>query len=264
MINDGNHSYNSEKGIGDSSSQISPTSLSLATLSLIASTSVGMLHRHRCSSDKAKALRSALLGQRVGYIEIDPFAYRSVLAALPKRFFHPDEVIPCDDLLCVIERGEVRIVHGRHRYHVKTMRTGGVFGEMPVLGQTMLMTQAVAGPSGVLLTIVDANAARQWIVKNPGPMFDLIVPRLAEMATDRFRTQYQPGESRLAALLLKLAGGGSAIEGYIHDELAEALGLQREAISVAMMHLRKLKIISTGHRKINILDAEKLRELSQM
>ena len=135
---------------------------------------------------------------------------------------------------------------------------------MPILGQTMLMTQAVAGPSGVLLTIVDANAARGWIVKNPGPMFDLIVPRLAEMATDRFRTQYQPGESRLVALLLKLAGGGSAIEGYIHDELAEALGLQREAISVAMMNLRKLKIISTGHRKINILDLEKLRELSQM
>ena len=121
MINDGNHAYNPGNGIGDSSSPVESTGISPAPLDLIVAARVGRFHRSRTVTDTAQSLFSNLLGQRVGYLEIDPFAHRSVLGALPKRFFDPSNVIPCNNVLCVIERGDVRIVHPVYQYCVKTL-----------------------------------------------------------------------------------------------------------------------------------------------
>lgn len=264
MIKDGNHSHNTQNGVGDSQSLLPNTGINAEPEDLPVTPRVGKFHRRSCISDRARSLRIALLGCRVGYLEIEPFSHRHTLDELPKRSFGPNEIIPCSNVMCVIERGWVQITHTRYHHHVKTLETGGVFGEMPLLGQTMLMTQATAGALGVTVTVIDRDAASRWIVANPVSMFEIVVPRLAEMASDRFRAQYQPGEARLAALLLHLASGHSVIEGYTQRELAETLGLYRETVTVSMRRLKSLKIISAGRRRIRILDAARLRQLSEI
>ncbi|PYP85870.1 MAG: hypothetical protein DMF61_15020 [Blastocatellia bacterium AA13] len=221
-------------------------------------------HRKPSRTGTPEKLRAARLAQTVGSIQIEPFSHRPTFDRFPKQDFAPNHVIPCDGILCAIERGRVQIRHARDKYMVKTLTIGAVFGEMPEMGQTMLLTEAVAGSSGVTVTTMNPIQAWQWITRNPHWLIKTIGVRLYELEADLYRVEWQRTESRVAALLLKLAGDGGVIEGLSQDKLGEMLGVQREIVASIVTKLRNCGAVSTGLRKITILDKAALNAMSDL
>ena len=71
-------------------------------------------------------------------------------------------------------------------------------------------------------------------------------------------------DSRVAALLLELAGERSTIQGFTHDELGERIGVYRETMTNVLDAMKFDKLIKVGRRRLTILDKKALRELSEL
>ena len=220
MIKDKNQRYNQKTDGGDDSSGPVMSSLSDEPPRPSTNPKLRQLQRRHLLTEKGMILSAKLLASLVGDLDINRFSHSRTTDGLPRQSFDPDQVIPCDDSLYWIKRGSVQIRHSRHKYPVKLMTAGGVFGEMPILGQTMLVTEAVAGPSGVTVAVMNAAAARQWIAADANSVLEMIGPRLAAAERDYFRAQFQSHDSAVAALLLRLAGRGTVIEGTTQEALA--------------------------------------------
>ena len=81
-------------------------------------------------------------------------------------------------------------------------------------------------------------------------------------AEDRLeRMAFSTISSRLAALLLELAGESAAAPmKATHQELADMLGTWRETVSKTLQELRRRGIVSSGRRTVTILDEGRLRQ----
>ena len=222
------------------------------------------LQRRRSVTGTPERLRVERLAQTVGLIHVEPFSHREMFDRFPKQEFEPNEVIPCERVLCVIERGWVQIRHSRDKYPVRSLTIGALFGEMPEMGQTMLVTEAAAGSSGVTVTTMTPIQVWQWIAPDPHWLLKLIGARLYELEADLHRIQCHDNESRVAALLLKLAGHEGVIEGVSQKRLGEMLGIHREIVATALRELRNCGAIETSRRKITILDTATLRTTSDL
>src|SRR5262249_19022894 len=155
---------------GDSKDELTlPAANTVAPDDLVHSTTFASarLRRRRSRTGSRENLRAATLAQAVASIQIEPFSYRHIFDRFPKEEFGPSQAIPCEGPLYVIERGWVQIRHARDKYPIKTLAIGAVFGEMPEMGQTMLASEAVAGPSGATLTTMNLVQAWQWIAPDP-------------------------------------------------------------------------------------------------
>ncbi|MGH9765142.1 MAG: cyclic nucleotide-binding domain-containing protein, partial [Blastocatellia bacterium] len=123
-------------------------------------------------SEKIKALAAISLSSKVGYLALrdiigpDDLQVYSLLNSLPVKSFRDGErVYPRDKqepLLCYIKRGTVEIYRpspqGKRRL-VKRIGEGILFGEMRMLGQTMLGSEADAKDWAevVFLTTADSE-----------------------------------------------------------------------------------------------------------
>ncbi len=222
------------------------------------------LQRKHSLTEKGKALAAAQLAARVGSLTLTQFSHARITDRLPRRVFQAGQLIPCNDALYWIKSGSVLIRHSRHKYPVKWMRTGGVFGEMPLLGQTMLVTEAVAGPSNVTVAAMSFAAAREWIKSDPVGIVLMMGPKLMAAERDYFRSQFQTHDSNVAALLLRHAGAGLSIEGLTQETLADEIGIYRETMNTVLRELESLGLIKSHNRKITILDKTTLTELSEL
>ena len=262
MIIDRNALHNPQAAPADNHSQVAVMEPRADSPSLRTSKTAGSQIR-RSDGERKKKLHALFLARQVGYLEVDPFSHRHIFDPLPRRSFVPDEVIPCAGLLCVIERGSIQLRRARDKYPVKELAGGVVFGEMPSMGQTMSVTEAIAGTQGVTLTIMHAEQAAQWVAADPLWLLKIVGGRLTERETDLYRVDFQPSESRVAALMLKLAGDGVVIKVQTQKAMGEMLGLHREAVCLAVTKMRQQGLVKTLRRKIIILDKEGLRELSE-
>ena len=220
--------------------------------------------RRRPAAEGRARIQRDLLAQQVGYVEVELFSYCHVLHAMPKLSVYANRVIPCRNAVCVIERGSVQIRHAGDKYPIKELQVGSVFGEMPVMGQAMLATEAVAGARGVTLTMLNPEQALRWIEADPHWWLAKLGPRLAEREALLYRIEFQPAESRIAALLLKLADGANVIEGMSRREMAATIGMYRETCSLVMNAMKALGIVALERMKVTILDEAALRELSRL
>ena len=262
MIMDGNESYDAGIRPGENKSR-NPVRALAAEAAVLNNSRAPTFHKKCSLMEGPTGLRVPVLARRVGYLQVEPYSHRRVLDTMPKQSYRPSEVIPRGDFLCVIERGSIQIRHARDKYPVKEMATGGVFGEMPSLGQTMSVTEAVAGASGVTLTIMNAAEASRWIAAEPHWLLRIIGPRLWASETDLYRAQFQSPTPRVAGLLLRLAGGGAVIEVVTHKALGEMIGMYREIVSLALRELRASGIIETERKRIAITNKEALIALSE-
>lgn len=158
----------------------------------------------------------------------------------------------------------VEIYHASHNYFIKRLSAGTLFGDMPLLGQTMLITKALAGEVGAEIAFMDEETAKRWARTNPLGLLEKIGSRLAEIEEEHYSSHFQLADSRLAGLLLRLAGKDSVIEGISHQELGERLGLYRETVTVILDAWKLDKLIAVGRMKITILEKRALRELSEL
>jgi CRP/FNR family transcriptional regulator len=104
----------------------------------------------------------------------------------------------------------------------------------------------------------------RWIAASPRRILEHLGPRLYFVEAEHYRTMFQDVESRLAALLLELAGEGSDVEGFAHEDLGAQLGTYRETVTNALRSLKDGKIIEIGRLKITLLNKRALKELSEL
>ena len=135
---------------------------------------------------------------------------------------------------------------------------------MPLLGQSMLVTEAVAGDSGAIIATMSAASVNEWIDANSRSVVKLMIPRVVLAERDQFRSQFQLHDSMIAQMLLRLSNGGRIVEGVTQRELAEKIGIYRETVNGVLHELKSLGLIEISNRAITILDKEALRELSEL
>ena len=212
-------------------------------------------------TEKMKILSAKALAQKVGYLRIEDLPLN--FDSLPRLTFNPGRSIKSKDNLYVVRSGVVIIKHARHGYFVKDLPAGFVFGNLPLLGQTMAATEAHAGNNGATLGVLDAHAAKQLIQEKPMTIANLLGPRLSWLEVEHYRSRFQLSDSKLAALLLELSEN-NALEGLSHAELGELVGMYRETVTNTLSIMEADKIIEVSRRKITILDKRALQELSEL
>ncbi|MFP5261014.1 MAG: Crp/Fnr family transcriptional regulator [Blastocatellia bacterium] len=198
-----------------------------------------------------------MLAQKIGYLKIDFFE-------LPTEIFRAHRIIRPNNQLFVVQEGVVEIWHTAQDMFVTSLEAGSVFGELPLLGQTMLDCRAIAGSGGVTVGVMDVSLVSEWINSNPISILQEIGPHLAYVEAEHYRTTFQTVESRLAGLLLNLAGDESEVSGFTQGELAEKLATYRETVTNVMDSLREDRLIEIGRKKITILNKKALKELSEL
>jgi CRP-like cAMP-binding protein len=226
----------------------------------------GARRRKHGFTDEMKALASSALAQKVGYLHVSDFPDASIFDddRLPSQSYGPHKVIRCkQDELLLVKRGLVEVWQTHHDLLVKKLLAGTLFGEVPLLGQTMVITQAVAGGAGATLARLDASRVRELIEANALALAERLYPRLAAVEAEHYRAIFQPAESRVAALLLELADDGATVEGLTQRELGERLGVVRETVLMAMAALKAKKLIGVERRKTTLFDRKALEQLSR-
>jgi CRP/FNR family cyclic AMP-dependent transcriptional regulator len=208
-------------------------------------------------TDKRKRLAAASLAQKIGYLKIN-------LPDIPARHFNAHKVIRPDNQLFVIRKGVVEIWHTQQDMLVTELGENSVFGEMPLLGQTMLGTQAIVGTGGVTVGVIDVDQVTEWVGPGELSFLQTLGPRLAHIETAHYRAIFQNADSRVAALILELAGEKSVIAGLTHDDLANQLGMYRETVTNAIDLLKKAGTLKVSRKKITTLNKKRLKELSEL
>jgi CRP-like cAMP-binding protein len=147
---------------------------------------------------------------------------------------------------------------------VTKLQVGTLFGDLPLLGQSMYGCQAIAGSGGVTLGLVSPNRVYGWLEEEPRKILEEIGPRLIRVETEHYRVGFQTTDARLAALLLELTGESSIVAGYGHEELSQRLGVYRETVTMTMRAMKESRLIEIGRKRITILDKRALQELSEL
>src|SRR6185295_2083843 len=157
-------------------------------------------------TQRKKALTASALAQKIGYLHIEELPDSQIFDALPIKSFSPHRIIRGKDELFLVMHGLVEIWHTRHDTLVKNLGPGVLFGDFPLLGQTMMGTRAITGSPGVTITMIDADAAKEWIKTDPLLIVEMLGKRLAKVEDEHYRSRFQLADSRIAAYLLELAG----------------------------------------------------------
>jgi CRP-like cAMP-binding protein len=205
-----------------------------------------------------------MLAQKIGYLKVQDFSRLSFSDSLPTQEFSAHRILRPHDELFVIRKGIVEIWHSNHDMLVSTLEPNIIFGDMSLLGQTMLGCKAIAGSNGVTVAVIGIEKVTDWICQDGITLFQELGPRLGLLETDHYRASFQAAESRVAGLLLEIAGDTSSVEGYTHKDLGEQLGTYRETITNAIHELKMNGFVEVGRMRITILDKRALRELSEL
>ena len=213
---------------------------------------------------RKQALASSTLAQKIGYLRVDDFPNAQIFETLPTESYNPYRIVRVKEELFIVREGIVEIWHRRYNKLVIELGAGVLFGEMSLLGQTMLGTRASTGKQGAVVARMDEESAKKWIESNPVSIFAEVGHRLAGIETEHYRSQFQLADSRIAALLLELAGESSVIEGITHEKLGERLGMYRETVTVVLDTMKLDKLIEVGRMRITILDKRAVREMSEL
>jgi CRP-like cAMP-binding protein len=220
--------------------------------------------RNRLLTERLKALSAITLAQKIGYLREDDFPSLSFFDSLPIQTYSPHRMIRCKDQLYLVKRGLVEIWHSEQDNIVKKLTIGTLFGEMAMLGQTMLVTKAISGEAGATVAVMDSDAARRWLEVDSIKIVERLGPKLAYADEEHYRAMFQNADSRIAALLLELAGEETTIEGMTQSEVGEALGIYRETVAHMLNVMKQDKLIDIGRMKITIIDKRAMRELSEL
>jgi CRP-like cAMP-binding protein len=157
----------------------------------------------------------------------------------------------------LVERGAVDLVLPRRSgwVPVKRLGPGAIFGEIPMVGLATLGAQAVAAMDSQIV-ILDENALQTIIRKSPAialRVIETLGSRVLESDVDLIIKRFGTTDSKLTNLLLKLADEDEVIAAVSQQDLANILGVSRQAVSAALARLKQRGLIETSHRHIKLL-----------
>lgn len=178
--------------------------------------------------------------------------------------------MPCktDDVLFLLRKGLVYLylssAEGR-KFVVETIGPMTFFGEMTFVGQNMqnLFAEAAEDCTICILPRIAVEKLILWKPQVALRMLQEIGRRLHEVRELLGDSVFKRMPSRLAVLLLRLSNEGTQpIKEMSHEELAHLIGSYRETLTLTLGYLRDEEIINIGHRRISILNLEKLRKVA--
>jgi CRP/FNR family cyclic AMP-dependent transcriptional regulator len=171
------------------------------------------------------------------------------------------------EVLFILKKGRVqisRLAEDGRKFTIAILEPGSIFGEMPLLSQTMQDSTAEA-LDDCTICIMSRHDLESMVRTNPQVALN-IVHNLASRVHDlesRLEMQaFQSVPERLAATLLRLAGDGSEISGASHQQIGETIGASRETVTRTLGDFRSRGLIKLGRGHIVINDREGLDEVS--
>ena len=251
-----------------------------ATASRKRSGGIKKRRRTKGPSEKMRSLAALSLAPKVGYLQISDLTGSEdrgieslVDKRLPKRSYKKGErIYPTerkDPVLFMVKSGSVNIFRPAlqgGQYAIKRLERGAVFGEMPLIGQSMLGAHAEAAESSDLIVISAQDFDR---IASSAPDIALnamrkLGPRLVEAERQHERAAFHPVTARIASLLARLANEANQVVGYTHQEMADMLGVYRETVTNAIAELKQDKLVKVGRKRITLLDPDALSRLEAL
>jgi CRP-like cAMP-binding protein len=182
-----------------------------------------------------------------------------------KIFYRPEDT---GEVIFILKKGTVqlyRISPEGKKLVIYTLGDGTLFGEMSLLGQRMHNTFAEA-ITDCTICVMSRNDLERLVLNRPQ-----VALRILEITGNRLRETEEQLEalafksipSRLAALLLRLAGDGDEVAGLTHQDLAEMIGTYRETTTQTLNDMNARGIVEIGRRRITILDKDALRQIAE-
>ena len=104
--------------------------------------------REHNRTDKMMQLAASFLAQHIGYLKVESLPGSAIFNRLPTRSVDANKVVRLQNELAVVKQGLVEVRHVAYDKLVTNLKPGALFGEMPLLGQSMFGTSALAGPTG--------------------------------------------------------------------------------------------------------------------
>ena len=111
---------------------------------------------------------------------------------------------------------------------------------------------------------MNADQTRKWAKQNSLALLEILGSRLIRVEDDHYRSRFHLTYSRLAALLLEMAGAGTSVTGLTHREIGERIGIYRETVTNILSMMKADGLIEIGRENITILDRKALRALSEL
>ncbi len=184
-----------------------------------------------------------------------------------KVFFQPEDT---SEVLFVLKRGAVqfyKISADGKKLVVDTAEAGTVFGEMSLLGQEMQSTFAEA-TEDCLLCVMSRHDVERMVMQKPQVglrMMQLLSSRVRHAETQLEALAFKSLAARLASLLLELGKHSNGdIRGYTHQDFADHVGVYRETVTQTLNEFKTAGIITTGRKKVTILNAAALQKMAEI
>lgn len=173
--------------------------------------------------------------------------------------YYPDSVA---DSVYYIHRGQVRLYSVKSRDTsrlVEILGPGQWFGAASLAGQKTHQMRAVA-VAGVVLTQVRTERLLASLANNPTQYAELtrqLAFKLMAQTDEASRLVFEDCNHRLISALLKFSQSAASTQredGVVlritHDQLAQAVGVARETVSLALTQLRQQNLLRTGRNQL--------------
>lgn len=189
----------------------------------------------------------------------------TIPCAIGKIFYAPEET---GEALFILKKGKVqlyRISPDGRKIVTNTLGPGTIFGEMSLIGQGMYDSFAEATHECEVCKMDRADLERLLLERPQVALriLEVIGRRLLEVETRLEDIAFKTVAGRLASLLLRLMKEqGTTIVGFTHQNLADDVGTHRETTTQTLSRFRAQGLLSTGRKRIEILDSEGLQRIA--
>jgi CRP/FNR family cyclic AMP-dependent transcriptional regulator len=179
-------------------------------------------------------------------------------------FYDPGDT---SEVLFILKQGRVqisRLAEDGRKLTIAVLEAGAIFGEMPMLSQTLQDSTAEA-LDDCTICIMSRNDLETMIAANPLVALNIIrnlASRVHDLESRLEMQAFQSVPARLAATLLRMAGAGMEVSGASHQQIAETIGASRETVTRALGDFRDQGFIEIGRSRIWIKDRAGLARLA--
>lgn len=181
-----------------------------------------------------------------------------------RQFYAPGD---SSEVLFILKKGRVqisRMAEDGRKLTIAILEPGAIFGEMPMLSQSMQDSTAEA-LDDCTICIMSRHDLESMVTTNPHVALNIIHNLAARVHDLESRLEMQAFQSvaeRLAATLLRLAGDGNEIVGASHQQIGETIGASRETVTRTLGDFRAQGLIELARAHIVIRDRPGLEALS--
>ena len=195
---------------------------------------------------------------------------KTINATSGEVIYYPDTA--ADNVYYII-RGQVRVysMAGDDSSRlVEILGPGNWFGAAALAGQSTHRMRAVVVGSA---TIVEVRVEKLMaaLQDRPEQLVELnrrLALKLVALTEEASRLVFEDCNQRLINTLLRFSNSAAAAQrgdGVVlqitHDQLAQAIGVARETVSLALTQLRQQNVLQTGRNKL-VFNPETLRQFS--